>query len=70
MGLREILRELNAEDGPNIPQRTLSVYCGIDQSVISKYIRGRNVVGKEKEEMALRGLRELAAEINQIVNGE
>ena len=63
-----MLRELNAEDGPNIPQRTLSAYCGIDQSSISKYIHGAKVVSKEKEEMAVRGLRELAQEIMEIVS--
>jgi len=27
--LQQKLIELNANDGPNIPQRTLAVYCGV-----------------------------------------
>ena len=66
MTLQEKLMELNASDGPNIPQRTLAVYCGISQSAVCRIIKGEKCIDDERAQEVERGLREMALQIYQI----
>ena len=41
MELRQKLLELTAEDGPNIPARTLAIYCGVSSTTLIQYKNGK-----------------------------
>lgn len=67
MTLQEKLRELNDNDGPNIPQRTLAVYCGVTQPQLNAFMKKGTGISEERRQLMERGLRELAQEILSIV---
>lgn len=63
MSVVDKLQYLNSADGPNIPMRTLAVYCGISAASVCNYINGKQKMDKEMERQIEKGLRELAKEI-------
>ena len=67
MTLAEIINELTAEDGPNIPLRTLAIYCGVAHSTLSQYKNGKAGISEALEKQVRKGLREMQAEINYIL---
>lgn len=67
MSLQKVLLELTDPDGPNIPQRTLAVYCGIGQSQLNRFMKLGNGIGAQKQQQIWKGLRELAAEISTTI---
>lgn len=68
MTLEQKLLELMAEDGPNIPMRTLAIYCGVNQSTISRFVRGQLGVSEATRAQIEKGLREYAQLISEIAN--
>ena len=48
MDVVDKLQYLNSEDGPNIPMRTLAIYCGVSCGQICKYINRKNKLSEEK----------------------
>lgn len=49
MSLQNILLELTDPDGPNIPQRTLAVYCGVGQSQLNRFMKTGSGISSEKQ---------------------
>ncbi len=41
MTLEQKILELTAEDGPNIPLRTLAIYCGTSHTTLSRFAHGK-----------------------------
>lgn len=70
MSLQNILLDLNANDGPNIPQRTLAVYCGITQPQLNQFMKTGSGISEEKQAQVRKGLEELALEIYRTVKEE
>lgn len=70
MTLREKLKELNASDGPNIPQRTLAAYTGMYQPALCKFMQGKKELTDETQKKIEKGLKELGQEIWGIVNSK
>ena len=66
MTLKEKLLELMAEDGPNIPMRTLALYCGVSQPMLSLYVRDKANFSPEKEAQVQKGLKEFGDLVRQI----
>ena len=67
MSLQNILLELTDPDGPNIPQRTLAVYCGVGQSQLNRFMKTGSGISSEKQVQIRKGLEELALEIYRTV---
>lgn len=68
MTLDEAIKELTAEDGPNIPLRTLAIYCGTTHPTLSRYARYRKGMSKRLKQQVIKGLKEYAMAVNEIVN--
>lgn len=68
MTLKEKIQELVAEDGPNIPARTLAIYCGISPTMIGMYLRGERNLSEEKQKQVEKGLKEFGMLVYEIVN--
>ena len=58
MTLKEKIIELTAEDGPNIPLRTIALYCGTSQPTLTLYIQGKRQISQQLEAQIEKGLRE------------
>ena len=67
MSLQNILLELTDPDGPNIPQRTLAIYCGVGQSQLNRFMKSGSGISEEKQAQVRKGLEELALEIYRTV---
>ena len=49
MNIVDMLSYLNSADGPNIPLRTLSAYCGCANSTLSNYINKKYKPSEDME---------------------
>lgn len=67
LSLQKVLLELTDLDGPNIPQRTLAIYCGIGQSQLNRFMKTGSGISEEKQAQVRKGLQELAQEIYGMV---
>lgn len=68
MTLEEKIKELTAEDGPNIPLRTLAIYCGTTHSTLGRFSRGQLGISESMRAQIEKGLREYAQLVIDIVN--
>ena len=59
----EVLRYLNSADGPNIPLRTLGVYCGVAHTAICAYLNGKAKPKEDTRKQLEKGVKELITEI-------
>lgn len=66
MDLKQKLIEITAEDGPNIPLRTVAIYCGVSHATLSKFIHGKINMSPELQQQVVKGLKEMALQIYQI----
>ena len=67
MTLQQMLLELTDPEGPNIPQRTLAVYCGIGQSQLNRFMKTGSGMSVDRQKQVEKGIKELAQEIGKIV---
>lgn len=70
MSLENRLKELVAEDGPNIPLRTLAIYCGTTHSTLSRFMRGQLGISEQMRAQIEKGLREYTQLMYDIVREE
>ena len=70
MDLKTQIKTLTAEDGPNIPLRTLAIYCGVSHSTLSKWLNGKSNMTEELQEQVKQGIRELVLEICEVLKDE
>lgn len=68
MTLEQKILELTAEDGPNIPLRTLAIYCGTSHTTLSRFAHGKLAISEKMREQIEQGMREMAAQILGIAN--
>ena len=54
-----------SEDGPRMSIKTLSVYCGIDESTMRDYIREKYKPPIERRKQIERGLSEMILEMRR-----
>ena len=67
MTLEQKIMDLTAEDGPNIPLRTLAIYCGTTHSTLGRFARGEYRISDKLRAQIEKGMQELAQEILSIV---
>lgn len=67
MSLEQVIIDLTDQEGPNIPLRTLAIYCGVAHSTLSQFKNGKQKISAELRGQIEKGLREMAQEIMQIV---
>ena len=65
MDVIEALQYFTSEDGPHIPIKTISIYCGINYNTMKDYIRGRYKPPKETRAQIEKGLSELVREMRR-----
>ena len=58
MTLQEKLKELTAEDGPNVPARTIALYCGTSSTTIIQFKNGKVKVSEQLQQQIQKGLEE------------
>lgn len=68
MTLEDKIKELTAEDGPNIPLRTLAIYCGTTHSTLSRFSKGQVGISDKMRMQIEKGLSEFAQLIYDIIN--
>ena len=68
MTLEQKILELTAEDGPNIPLRTLAIYCGTSHTTLSRFAHGKLAISEKMREQIEQGMKEMAAQILGIAN--
>lgn len=67
MSLVQAIIDLTDQEGPNIPLRTLAIYCGVSHSTLSQYKNGKLRLSEDTEKQIRKGLQELAQEIYGMV---
>jgi hypothetical protein len=50
MTLEQKILELTAEDGPNVPLRTLAIYCGTSHTTLSRFAHGKLAISEKMRE--------------------
>ena len=68
MTLEQKILELTAEDGPNVPLRTLAIYCGTSHTTLSRFAHGKLAISEKMREQIEQGMKEMAAQILGIAN--
>lgn len=68
MTLEQKILELTAEDGPNVPLRTLAIYCGTSHTTLSRFAHGKLAISEKMREQIEKGMEEMAQQIWQIAN--
>ncbi len=63
MNIVDMLSYLNSADGPNIPLRTLSAYCGCANSTLSNYINKKYKPSEDMEQQLKFGIGHLIREM-------
>ena len=68
MSLENTIIELTDQEGPNIPLRTLAIYCGVSHSTLSLFKNGKIKISEQLRAQIWKGLKELAAEIDTTIS--
>ena len=63
MNIVDMLTYLNSSEGPNIPLRTLSAYCGCANSTLSNYINKKYKPTDDMEQQLKFGIGSLIREL-------
>ena len=63
MNIIEVIRYLTSHDGPNIPLRTLAIYCGLTHPTLSYYLHGKGQPRDDTRKQMEQGIRDLVKEI-------
>lgn len=70
MTLENKIKELTMEDGPNVPLRTLALYCGTTHSTLGRFARGQLGISEKMRAQIEKGLREYAQLVSEIANSD
>ena len=65
MDVIKALQYFISEDGPHLSIKTLSIYCGIGESTMRDYIRGKYSPPPERRKQIEQGLSEMIEEMKR-----
>ena len=63
MDVIKALRYFISEDGPHMSIKTLSIYCGLGESTMRDYIRGKYKPPEERRLQIQKGLQDMIKEM-------